>query len=104
MASARSAAVPPPTLDWRFVDDEATAVGEVAAKTSPAGPPQRQRRAALWTIFTDPEHIVRWAWSTHPKTAQRISALRAERPDLVIVRLTFGQRLELGQHPAGVGQ
>jgi len=41
----------------------------------------------LWTIFTDPEHIVRWAWNTHAKSAQRVAALRQERPELAIVRL-----------------
>ena len=41
----------------------------------------------LWTILTDPEHIVRWAWSTHSKTAERVNALRAQRPDLLVVRL-----------------
>ncbi len=41
----------------------------------------------LWTIFTDPEHIVRWAWTTHAKSAQRVSILAEQRPDLMIVRL-----------------
>lgn len=41
----------------------------------------------LWTVFTDREHIVRWAWSTHHKDAQRIVAVQQQRPDLVIVRL-----------------
>lgn len=41
----------------------------------------------LWTVFTDQEHIVRWAWSTHHQSAPRIAALRAQRPELVIVRL-----------------
>lgn len=41
----------------------------------------------LWTVFTDPEHIVRWAWTTHAKTAQRVAALAGQRPGLVIVRL-----------------
>ena len=45
----------------------------------------------LWTVLTDPEHIVRWAWSTHPKTAQRVAAVHQQRPGLVIVRLA-GQR------------
>jgi len=45
----------------------------------------------LWTVFTDPEHIVRWAWSTHPMTAQRVAAVHQQRPGLVIVRLA-GQR------------
>ncbi|MHB8246481.1 MAG: P-loop NTPase family protein [Acidimicrobiales bacterium] len=41
----------------------------------------------LWTIFTDREHIVRWAWTTHAKSAQRVAALAEQRPDLMIVRL-----------------
>lgn len=41
----------------------------------------------LWTIVTDPEHIVRWAWATHTKSAQRVIDLRERRPDLDIVRL-----------------
>lgn len=41
----------------------------------------------LWTVFTDVDHIVRWAWSTHHKTGQRIADLKERRPDLVIVRL-----------------
>lgn len=41
----------------------------------------------LWTLFTDREHIVRWAWTTHHKTAVRVRALLQQRPDLTIVRL-----------------
>jgi adenylate kinase family enzyme len=41
----------------------------------------------LWTIFTDREHIVRWAWTTHPESAQRVLALAEQRPELMIVRL-----------------
>lgn len=41
----------------------------------------------LWTIFTDPDHIVRWAWKTHPKNAQRVTAVAIQRPELAIVRL-----------------
>jgi len=41
----------------------------------------------LWTIFTDPDHIVRWAWKTHPKSAQRVAALAKQRPELAVVRL-----------------
>lgn len=57
---------------------------------------RRLRREPLWngnvepplrTILTDSEHIVRWAWTTHHKTALRISALLQERPDLAVVRL-----------------
>jgi adenylate kinase family enzyme len=42
----------------------------------------------LWTILTDPEHIVRWAWRTHTAGAERVAALQQQRPDLVVVRLT----------------
>ncbi len=46
----------------------------------------------LWTIFKDREHIVRWAWTTHAKTARRVAALRQQRPELSIVRLrTWGE-------------
>lgn len=41
----------------------------------------------LWTILTDPEHIVRWAWTTHGKTAARVSQLLHERPELTVVRI-----------------
>jgi len=41
----------------------------------------------LWTVFTDPQHIVRWAWTRHPHTAARVAAARDERPELVVVRL-----------------
>jgi adenylate kinase family enzyme len=58
---------------------------------------RRLRRESLWngnqeppfrTIFTDPEHIIRWAWSTHSRTAPRVLAVHERRPDLPIVRLT----------------
>jgi adenylate kinase family enzyme len=57
---------------------------------------RRVRRVELWNgnrepplraFFTDPEHIVRWAWNTHHKTPSRIAALLEERPDLTVVRL-----------------
>lgn len=57
---------------------------------------RRLRREQLWngnvepalrTLFTDPEHILRWAWNTHHETARRVSDVRARRPDLTIVRL-----------------
>ena len=41
----------------------------------------------LWTFLTDREHIVRWAWSTHDLTAERVSELRQRRPDLPVVRM-----------------
>lgn len=57
---------------------------------------RRVRHQVLWngnvepplhTIFADREHIVRWAWNTHHKSAIRVSELRNRRPDLTIVRL-----------------
>jgi adenylate kinase family enzyme len=57
---------------------------------------RRLRRQRLWngnvepplrTVFTDPEHIVRWAWNSHGRTAERVAALTAGRGDLPIVRL-----------------
>jgi adenylate kinase family enzyme len=41
----------------------------------------------LWTILTDEEHIVRWAWSTHSKTTIRVRELLRTRPELPVVRL-----------------
>ena len=49
----------------------------------------------LWTIFTDPEHIVRWAWTTHASSAPRMAALTAQRPDLTIVRLRSWREVQL---------
>jgi adenylate kinase family enzyme len=43
--------------------------------------------APLWTVFTDREHILRWAWNTHHKTAPRVQELSAHRRDLIVVRL-----------------
>lgn len=42
----------------------------------------------LWTMLREPDHIVRWAWRTHPASTARIEALQRRRPDLPIVRLT----------------
>jgi adenylate kinase family enzyme len=52
------------------------------------------REPALWTILRDREHIVRWAWSTHHKTATRVSTLLLDHPDLVVVRLTSRSDVE----------
>ena len=42
----------------------------------------------LWRVVIDDEHIVRWAWRTHPLTTRRVLDLLAARPDLPVVRLT----------------
>jgi adenylate kinase family enzyme len=44
--------------------------------------------APLRTVLTDRQHIVRWAWTTHDKTALKIATLREQLPELPIVRLT----------------
>lgn len=43
--------------------------------------------APLWTILTTDDHIVRWAWRTHHRSAARVRALIRQRPDLTVVRL-----------------
>ena len=57
---------------------------------------RRLRREVLWNgnveqplrrVLTDPEHIVRWAWSEFGRSAVRVADLRAERPELISVRL-----------------
>jgi adenylate kinase family enzyme len=52
------------------------------------------REPALGTIFTDRDHIVRWAWRTHTQNAERIAALAAARPDLAIVCLRSARAVE----------
>ena len=42
----------------------------------------------LWTFLTERDHIVRWAWRTHSRTRDRVTAAGAVRPELVVVRLT----------------
>ena len=46
------------------------------------------REPALWTMAIEPDHIVRWAWKTRRRTAERIVVLMKERPDQPVVRLT----------------
>ncbi|MFT4028573.1 MAG: AAA family ATPase [Protaetiibacter sp.] len=41
----------------------------------------------LWTIFTNRDHIIRWAWRTRHKFDGCDAELRASRPDLRIVHL-----------------
>jgi adenylate kinase family enzyme len=41
----------------------------------------------LYRFFTDGEHIVRWAWSTHAQHGQRIAEVRRRHPDLTVVQL-----------------
>lgn len=45
------------------------------------------REPSLWTLFTDPDHIIRWAWESRHSTEERIVVLMSEYPGLPIVRL-----------------
>ncbi|MEU4803129.1 AAA family ATPase [Actinosynnema sp. NPDC023587] len=71
---------------------------------------RRVRREELWngnvepplhTVFTDREHLLRWAWKSHGRTRTRITAVLAGEHGLrlVVVRLR-GQR-EVDQWRAG---
>lgn len=48
----------------------------------------------LWTIFTDPEHIIRWAISTRRRYRRSIPELEGLHPQLVIVRLRSQREAE----------
>ncbi len=57
---------------------------------------RRIRREELWNgnregplsgIFTDSEHIIRWAWSTHASRAALVEVAAARHPALEVVRL-----------------
>lgn len=57
---------------------------------------RRLRREVLWngniepplyTLFTDREHVLRWAWTTRHKYPSLLARVAAERPELPIVRL-----------------
>jgi hypothetical protein len=41
----------------------------------------------FWTILTEPDHIVRWAWTSHAGTRPRVEAAQRSRPELPVVRL-----------------
>ena len=45
------------------------------------------KEAPLHTLFTDPEHIVRWAWRTRHLLRELVPEVEATHPRLVIVRL-----------------
>ena len=40
----------------------------------------------LHRIFFDRDHIIRWAWRTHPRTSERMQYVSVRCPDLTIVR------------------
>ncbi|MFF2273797.1 AAA family ATPase [Agromyces sp. NPDC058136] len=64
---------------------------------------RRLRREELWngnieppfhTIFSDPEHIVRWAWRTHGTRAALVADAAAANPGLEVVRLRHPRATE----------
>lgn len=64
---------------------------------------RRVRRETLWngnteapllTFFSDPEHIVRWAWSTRHKYRESVPRLEADHEGLVVVRLRSQREVE----------
>lgn len=52
------------------------------------------REPPLWTIFTVPDNIIRWAWQTHHRSAERVRALVRERPELTVVRLSSRKEID----------
>ena len=64
---------------------------------------RRVRHEVLWngnvepplrTILTDPDHVVRWAWTAHGQTAARVLDTAARHPALVVVRLVRARAVE----------
>lgn len=51
------------------------------------------REPPLHTIFTDPEHVVRWAWRSYARVGPRVRAVLAGPDPPVVVRL--GRRREV---------
>lgn len=45
------------------------------------------REAPLRTFFTDPEHVIRYAWATRHRARQRVGSLLGSHPGLPVVRL-----------------
>lgn len=50
--------------------------------------------ASLWRLFTDRDHIIRWAWRTRGQAAELVGAARATRPDLPVVRLRSQRQVD----------
>ena len=45
------------------------------------------REPPLHTILRNRDHVIRWAWRTHPELSSRVRACVAARPRLLAVRL-----------------
>ncbi|HET6167108.1 MAG TPA: hypothetical protein VFE07_09795, partial [Marmoricola sp.] len=51
------------------------------------------REGPLWRILVDREHIIRWAWTSHPRAVERVTGALRTRPDLPVVRLRSAPEL-----------
>jgi adenylate kinase family enzyme len=61
----------------------------------------------LWTALRHDDHVVRWAWTTHAPTRERVLRLQQTRPDLVVVRLQTHRQADAwlaGPLPGTTGQ
>lgn len=52
------------------------------------------REPSLRTIFTDPDHVIRWAWRTRNRLRTQLPALAAEHPDVEVIRLRNRSQIE----------
>lgn len=52
------------------------------------------REAPLHTFFTDPEHVLRWAWATRRDAERRARALVGSHTELTVVRLRSAREVE----------
>lgn len=48
----------------------------------------------LWTIFKDPDHILRWAWQSRKDLKRTLPELQKENPQLQIVRFKSPRELK----------
>ncbi|ANC31965.1 hypothetical protein [Isoptericola dokdonensis] len=52
------------------------------------------REAPLWTVLTEPNHVLRWAWRTRHDTAARVARFPHDAPHVVVVRLRSHREAE----------
>jgi hypothetical protein len=60
------------------------------------------REPPLHTIFTDPEHVLRWAWGSYARVGPRVRAVLEHDDHPVVVRLR--NRREIRRWLAHVGR
>jgi adenylate kinase family enzyme len=52
------------------------------------------REGPLWRILVDPEHIIRWSWTAHPRASERTHLVLRDRPELPVVRLRSAAEID----------